>query len=83
MIFLIFTTEGLAEAAAEIKAEKATLWLNPGLQENDKLSGFIAAGCDCYFLPEQVDAGNEKAVLNALSHVEKNSRDNEIYVEYL
>ncbi len=83
MIFLIFTAQGLAEATSEIQAETATVWLNPDLKETSELANLIEAGCECYFLPEQADPASEKSVINALSHVEKNSRDNEIYVEYI
>ncbi|SFK19807.1 hypothetical protein [Methylophaga sulfidovorans] len=83
MIFLIFTSEGLLEAAPEIQTEKASVWLNPDLKNHIELPNLAAAGCDYYFLPEHADPASEKSVINALSHVEKNSRDNEIYVEYL
>ncbi len=35
MIFLIFTADGLAEAASEIQAEQATVWLNPDLKSTN------------------------------------------------
>lgn len=83
MIFLIFTADGLAEAAADIQREHATVWLNPDLKNAEDCEKLVEAGCDCYFLTEQADPSNEKSVINALSQVEKSSKDNEIYVEYL
>lgn len=83
MIFLIFTAEGLAEAASEIQAEQATVWLNSDLKNTNDYAKLVESGCDCFFLSEQADPTNERSVIHALSQVEKHSHDTEIYVEYL
>lgn len=83
MLFLIFTEEGLNEAADEVLQNKAELWLNPSLKQESDLSRFEQAGIEIQWLPEKVDANNEKAVLSALSFVEKHSNDKAIFVEYL
>jgi hypothetical protein len=83
MIFVIFTEEGLAEAEADVLAEKAVLWLNPALHAESDLTQFESAGIEIHPLPEQIDAINEKSVMSALSYVEDNSPKTEIFVEYL
>lgn len=83
MLFLIVTSEGLDEATPDILENKAELWLNPGLKEQCDLSRFEQAGINIQWLPELIDADDEKAVLGALSFVEKQSNDNAIFVEYL
>lgn len=83
MLFIIITDDGLNEAAEEILENKATLWLNPALKNESDLSRFEQAGIEIQWLPEEVNANNEKAVLNALSFVEKHTNDKAIFVEYL
>ena len=83
MLFLIFTAEGLSEAQADILSHKADLWLNPGLKQQSDLSLFEQAGVNIHYLPDEVDANSEKAVLAALTHVEKHTSDPAIFVEYL
>ena len=83
MLFIIFTAEGLDQAQQEAISNKAELWLNPGLKKQSDLSVFEQAGLRIHVLPEDIDAANEKAVMNALAHVESLSRDKEIFVEYL
>ncbi len=83
MLFIIFTAEGLAEAQQDVLSNKAELWLNPGLKKQSDLAVFEKAGIAVHVLPEDIDAANEKAVMTALSHVESQSRDKEIFVEYL
>jgi hypothetical protein len=83
MLFLIFTTEGLAEAEPEVLQHKAGLWLNPALKKTSDLSVFEKAGIEIQPLPYEVDASDEKAVMSALTFVEKHSQDKAIFVEYL
>ncbi len=83
MLFIIFTAEGLQEAQQEILNHQAELWLNPGLKNESDLELFKQAGIAVNALPEETDAANEKAVMAALAHVESQSRDKEIFVEYL
>ncbi len=83
MLFLIITQEGLDEASADILENKATLWLNPKLKQESDLSRYEQAGIEIQWLPYAINAGNEKAVLDALSFVEKHSNDKAIFVEYL
>lgn len=83
MLFIIFTAEGLNEAKSQVLEEKAALWLNPGLKDEADLSALTSAGIQIEFLPDEVDANNEKAVLAALTHVEKNSPKTQIFIEYL
>lgn len=83
MLFIIFTVEGLNEAKPQVLEEKAALWLNPGLKDEADLSALTSAGIQIEFLPDEVDANNEKAVLAALTHVEKNSPKTQIFIEYL
>lgn len=83
MLFVIFTAEGLAEAKQQILSEKAGLWLNPDLENESDVSDLQTAGISIHLLPEQVDANKEKAVLAALTHVEKNSPKTDIFIEYL
>lgn len=83
MLFLIITQEGLDEASADILENKATLWLNPALKQESDLSRYEQAGIEIQWLPYAINAGNEKAVLDALSFVEKHSNDKAIFVEYL
>lgn len=83
MLFLIFTTEGLAEAESEVLAHKAGLWLNPGLKKKSDLSVFEKVGIVIEPLPYDVDASDDKAVMAALAFVEKHSQDKAIFIEYL
>lgn len=82
MIFVIFTQDGLAQAEADILAEKATLWLNPSLLEGSDLSRLQAAGIEIHGLPDQVDTMNEKTVMAAVTHIENISPKTDILVEY-
>ncbi len=83
MLFVIFTAEGLQEAQQEVLANQAELWLNPGLKDESDLGQFERAGILVHALPEETDAANEKAVMAALAYVESQSRDKDIFVEYL
>lgn len=83
MLFIIFTAEGLEQAQQEVLSNKAELWLNPALKKQSDLTVFETAGIVVHTLPEDIDAANEKAVMTALTHVESQSRDKEIFVEYL
>lgn len=83
MLYLIITQEGLDEASVDILENKATLWLNPKLREESDLSRYEQAGIEIQWLPYPINADNEKAVLDALSFVEKHSTDKAIFVEYL
>lgn len=83
MLFIIFTAEGLQQAQQEVLTNKAELWLNPSLKKQSDLAAFVAAGIRLQTLPEDIDAANEKAVMAALAHVENQSRDKDIFVEYL
>lgn len=83
MLFIIITQDGLTEATSEILENKAGLWLNPALKQESDLSQFEQAGIEIQWLPYAINADNEKAVLDALSFVEKHSNDKAIFVEYL
>jgi len=83
MLFLIFTAEGLKQAQEEVLSNKAELWLNPSLENQSDLSLFEQAAISVHTLPEEIDGSNEKAVMTALSHVEAQSHDKDILVEYL
>lgn len=83
MLFIIFTAEGLQQAQQEVLQNKAELWLNPSLKNESDLKLFDQAAIAVHVLPEETDAANEKAVMAALAHVESQSRDKEIFVEYL
>lgn len=83
MLFIIFTAEGLAEAESEILQHKAALWLNPSVKLASDLAVFEKQAISIHVLPDEIDGNNEKAVLSALSYVESNTTDKEIFVEYL
>ncbi|MTI63134.1 hypothetical protein [Methylophaga sp.] len=83
MLFIIFTAEGLTQAQEQVLNNKAELWLNPSLKKQSDLSVFEQLGITLHTLPEEIDASNEKAVMTALSHVEAQSHDKDILVEYL
>jgi hypothetical protein len=81
MLYIIFTDEGLAEASQQVREEKAGLWLNPGLKNASQISALEQAGIEIHYLPEQVDANNDKAVLAAMNHVEQQCPKTPIYIE--
>lgn len=83
MLFIIFTAEALAEAESEILEHKADLWLNPSVKLAADLTMFQDQAISIQVLPNEIDGNNEKAVLTALSYVESNTTDKEIFVEYL
>jgi hypothetical protein len=83
MLFIIFTQEGLDEASADILENKASLWLNPALKQESDLSRYEQAGIEIQWLPYAINANDDKAVLGALSFVEKHSSDKAIFIEYL
>ena len=81
MIFLIFTEECLLEAAEEIEQHQASVWINPTLKNNSTTEALSKKGCAISILLDEIDANNEKAVMQALTHVESQTTDTEIYVE--
>lgn len=81
MVLIIFTPEGLQQMQQEALNEKATLWVNPSLI-NDELCQQLAETLAVHRLPEEVNANKEKAVIAALAHVEKHSEDPDILIEY-
>jgi hypothetical protein len=81
MILIIFTPEGLQQMQQEALNEQATLWVNPSLMEDDSCQQ-LAETLTVHRLPEEVNANKEKAVIGALTHVEKNSQDPDILIEY-
>lgn len=83
MIYLIFTAEGFAEAFEELVAEKASLWINDKVLSDQQTAQLNAHGISINVLPHQVNGANEKAVIAALEHVEKQAPKTEILVEYL
>jgi hypothetical protein len=82
MVVIIFTQDGFEQMRLEALAEKAELWLNPSLISTLDLSDFETAGLTLHTLPEEIDPHREKSVISALTHVEKNTRDSNILIEY-
>jgi len=83
MIYLIFTQQGFEEAKNIILEDKATLWVNDGILSNENLAKLTTAGISVHTLNDKIDPSDEKSVLVALKHVEQNSPNTEIFVEYL
>ncbi|HDY85718.1 hypothetical protein LCGC14_0907520 [marine sediment metagenome] len=82
MIYLIFTPEGFAEAQADILEDKAALWINNNLLSPEQLASLSAHDINVSFLPNLIDARDEKAIIAALEYVETQSPKEEILVEY-
>lgn len=83
MIYLIFTHQGFEEAKDLVLTDKATLWVNDDILSDKDLSELTIADITVHTLPDKIDASNEKSVLAALKHVDQNSPNTEIFVEYL
>ncbi|RKZ80488.1 MAG: hypothetical protein DRQ35_02175 [Gammaproteobacteria bacterium] len=83
MIYLIFTQQGFEEAKNIILEDKATLWVNDGILSNENLAELTTTGISVHTLNDKIDPSDEKSVLVALKHVEQNSPNTEIFVEYL
>jgi hypothetical protein len=83
MIYVIFTEEGLNSAVDEIVQDAASVWINPALSESKPKNDLSNKGISVHLLPQQTDPANEKAVVKAVEHVESQSTDKEILVEYL
>ena len=83
MIYLIFTQQGFEEAKSLVLEDKATLWVNDGILSNENLAELTTTGISVHTLNDKIDPSDEKSVLVALKHVEQNSPNTEIFVEYL
>lgn len=81
MIFLVFTQAGLAEIQATACEQQATIWHNPELLSAAQQQSLNQHGVSLNPLTEFVDVSDDKAVYQALQHVEKHSHDTEIYIE--
>lgn len=82
MIYLIFTSEGFVEAKNDILERKAGLWINNALLSAEQLAELNAHDISISFLPNLIDASNEKAIIEALDYVETQSPEEDILVEY-
>ena len=83
MLYIIFSREAYDDIAAQLASEQASLWVNPSLLDAQEQQALQAAGVMVTPLPQEVDASDQHAVLAALEHVEKNSSDADIFIEYL
>jgi hypothetical protein len=83
MVYLIFTTEGLAQAFEDIINDKAVLWLNPDLLSEQQYAQLVNAKISINILDEAINPSDEKLVVSALEHVEKCTGSNDILVEYV
>lgn len=83
MIYLIFTTEGLAEAMDSIIEDKAALWVNPNVLTEQQTNTLTQANIDINELAEPANPSNEKSVVKALEYVEQITGSNDILVEYI
>lgn len=81
MIFLVFTQAGLTEIQTTACEQRATIWHNPDLLSETQQESLNQQGVTLNSLTESVDVTDDKAVYQALQHIEKHTQDTEIYIE--
>ena len=82
-VYLIFTNEGFAEMQSTFLEQEITLWVNKGVLSEEQLTELKQSNTTVYTLPDHIDASNERSVLSPVKHVEQQSPQAEIFVEYL
>jgi len=83
MIYLIFTSEGFAEAKDNIIEDQAGLWINDNILSASQLTELETQNIPVTILNSQVKPSDEKAIITIVEKIEELAKSNiEILVEY-
>jgi len=81
-LYLIVTESGFNEAVNDIIEHKAALWINPGILTDEHLQLLKQVDVIPRILEQEIQPGNEKAVLEVIKHIEQGDKEINILVEY-
>ena len=81
-LYLIVTKNGFDEAVNNIIEQKAALWVNPGILSDEQIQSLAQVEITPHILEQEIQPGNEKAVLEIIQQIELDDKEANILVEY-
>jgi len=82
-IYVVFTSEGFAQAKPELTDSKSMLWYNPGVLSDEEQQHLVSLNISCQLLTPASKPNDDKAIHTALTNIESKHPTAEILVEYL
>ncbi|MDB5796147.1 MAG: hypothetical protein JWP36_49 [Paucimonas sp.] len=73
MVYLILTRQGLADLADQLDNRVASVWINPGVLEDDELAQIQAGGVELHVLPRAVGTGSHDEIEAVLDQIRRKS----------
>ena len=81
-LYLIVTKNGFDEAVNNIIEQKAALWINHGILSDEQIQSLAQVEITPHILEQEIQPGNEKAVLEIIQQIERDDKEANILVEY-
>ena len=82
-LYLIVTKNGFDEAVNNIIEQKAALWINPGILSDEQIQSLAQVEITPHILEQEIQPGNEKAVLEIIQQIERDDKEANILYRIL